>query len=123
MDLELRALFEQGYKEEKARDLVRDFSAGKNPDGRFVFHFTTAAAAEAILVEGFRRGGRGYSGQGIYACTVPTPSRVLKLLVLGLWNKPARIPIDTRKHQGFDRVPWPPKTVFCELKANEYLGL
>ena len=121
--LERRALVNQGYDEDEAHTLAQGFSEGKNPDGRFVFHFTTAKAAEAILEEGFRPGRTGYSGRGVYACTNPRPWAVFKVLVLGLWKKPVRIPVDTRKHRGFKRVYWPPKTAFCKLKSNEGLGL
>ena len=122
-DLEFRVLVKQGYREDEARALVEAFHQGRNPDGRFVFHFTTCRAAKSILKEGFRPGRRGYSGRGVYACTIPTPGALFKTLVLGLWNKPARIPIDVRKHRGFKRVSWPPKTAFCKLRSSERLDL
>lgn len=123
-DLELSALLEQGYEEDEGRALVRDFSAGRNPNGRFVFHFTKPECVDGILKEGFKPGGVGYGGSGgVYATTTPTPGRLFKFFVLGLRRKPVRIPIDTQEHRGFERLRWPLKTVYCGLRPDERLVL
>ncbi len=123
-DLELSALLKQGFEEDEARALVRHFSEGRNPDGRFVFHFTKAKCAKGILKEGFKPGGVGYGGRaGVYATTASAPRRLFKFFVLGLWRKPVRIPIDVQKHPVFQRLRWPLKTVFCGLRMDERLVL
>jgi hypothetical protein len=79
--------------------LIRQFSKGINPGGKFAFHFTSKKGAMGILKDGSINSTKfGLARSGVYAGQTPTPSLLLKHTSpfgWGLGRTPYRIPINT----------------------------
>jgi hypothetical protein len=101
--LEAAILGLQCYDSAQAGALILQFDAGTNPQGNFLFHFTTSDGERGIFgTHEIRANTWGFLGPGVYALRTPKPSRWLLWLV-GIPRSRTRVPIAPHAHAGYAR--------------------
>lgn len=124
---EYKALRLQGFSPEESAKLISEFREGKNPDDKFLFHFTNKKGAEGITKTGeiYGNNNKNLFGPGVYTGTTSLPSKVLMHTPLVGWGVGLlkyRIPIYKRDdlEPQLDVMTLPTK---CVIIRNKLLTL
>jgi hypothetical protein len=125
--LEYKSLRLQGYNASESIELIRQFRSGRNPNNRFLFHFTDETGGLGITESQALRAGPGLRGTGVYFGIIPTPSWLLRHAPTPGWGlkagKTVRIPLEIHETMTVRYLNIPMKAAIIELDAGDMLPL